>query len=405
MALDSLVVNVEAYVRQRLARYIDELSTLCAFETYTYHKAGLDEAVAWLARRLRQLGMEVTVVEREQWGNDLLAVLRGDGQNVLALLAHSDTVYPVGTAAARPLRCAGNRLYAPGICDMKGCILAAIYALEALQALAFRAFGEIRLLCVSDEEINVRHCDDLMEQVLRDAQRAFVLEAARANGDIVSARKGNACYTLQAYGRAAHAGVEPEKGRNAVVELAHQLLQFYSLNGWREGLTITPGPVSGGIAANVVPDYAEARLDLRFLRLEDKLATEERWQELLGRRLVADVRLELVEDPSMKLPLVCTPEALQLAQQAQQIARLLGFSLNHVLTGGASDASYAALYGVPALDGLGPIGGGDHSPEEHLLLDSVAPRAALLAGLIAAPALPLPERSASEQVGSVPHAR
>jgi glutamate carboxypeptidase len=386
MQLESLVLNVERYVQQKLERYIDDLSAFCALETYTYHKAGLDEAAVWLAGRMRDLGMEVTIIERESWGNDVLGVLRGRGAGVLALLGHSDTVYPVGTAAARPLRREGNRLYGPGVCDMKGCILAALYALEALRALDVQTFGEVRLLCVSDEEINVRHCQDVMEQTLRGAQRALVLEAARANGDIVSARKGNAGYTLRAYGRAAHAGVEPEKGRNAIVELAHQVLQFQSLCGWREGLTITPGLISGGIATNVVPDYAEARFDLRFLHLEDKEATEERWRELLRQQRVEGVRLELEVDPHLKTPLVCTPAALQLAQQAQEIAHMLGFSINHVLTGGASDASYAALHDVPALDGLGPVGGSDHSPDEYLLLDSVAPRAALLAGLIVAPA-------------------
>nr|BBH93333.1 peptidase M20 [Thermogemmatispora argillosa] len=407
MDLHSLVVSVQAYVRQRLARYIDELSTLCAFETFTFHKAGIDQATEWLATRLQALGMDITIVERQEWGNDLLGKLHGHGDHsdIVVLLAHSDTVYPVGTAAARPLRREGNRLYAPGVCDMKGCILAALYALEALQALNYRPFGELRFLCVSDEEINVRHCDDLMQQVLHDARRAFVLEAARANGAIVSARKGNAGYTLRAYGRAAHAGVEPEKGRNAIIELAHQVLQLASLSGWREGLTITPGLISGGSATNVVPDYAEARFDLRFLRLEDKEATEARWRTLLQQQRVPGVRLELEEDPHLKHPLVCTPITRRMAEQAQAIAAMLGFPLDHVLTGGASDASYAALYGVPTLDGLGPIGGNDHSPDEYLLLDSVAPRAALLAGLIASP---LPTESCAmiprEETTAVPHA-
>ncbi|WP_052890511.1 M20 family metallopeptidase [Thermogemmatispora carboxidivorans] len=402
MDLHTLVRSVEDYVRQRLARYIDELSTLCAFETFTFHKAGIDQATEWLAARLQALGMEVAIVERQEWGNDLLGTLHGQGDrdDIVVLLAHSDTVYPIGTAAARPLRREGNRLYAPGVCDMKGCILAALYALEALQALNYRPFGELRFLCVSDEEINVRHCDDLMEQVLHDAHRAFVLEAARANGAIVSARKGNAGYTLRAYGRAAHAGVEPEKGRNAIVELAHQVLQFAGLSGWRAGLTVTPGLINGGIATNVIPDYAEARFDLRFLHLEDKEATEERWLGLLQQQRVPGVRLELEEDPHLKHPLVCTPAAHRLAEQAQAIAAMLGFSLEHVLTGGASDASYAALYSVPTLDGLGPIGGNDHSPDEYLLLDSVAPRAALLAGLIASP---LPVEAEAEEATVIHH--
>jgi len=236
---------------------------------------------------------------------------------------------------------------------------------------------------VSDEEIGQRHCKDTVRQVCQNCQGALVLEAARANGDIVSARKGSDWYILTAHGRSAHAGVEPEKGRNAVVELAHQILQFQSLNGWREGVTVNAGVISGGTVANVVPDFAQARFDLRYLRMEDKTATEARWREMMGRQLVPGVELTLEAEPDFKEPMVATPESLALAHKAQEIAGLLGFSLNHVLTGGSSDGSYASSYGVPVLDGLGPIGGLDHSPQEYLMANSVAPRTALLAGLIA----------------------
>jgi glutamate carboxypeptidase len=381
--MESLVLDVEKYVQQRLPQYIEELRTLCAIDSYSYHKSGLDAVARWLAIRLQSLGMEATIIEREKWGNDLFGVLQGDGSGNVLLIGHIDTVYPVGTAAARPLRVEGDTILGPGTCDMKGGVLSAVYAIEALLAIGGRSFGELRLLCVSDEEINERHCEDIMQQACQGCQRALVLEAARANGDIVSARKGNAWYTLTAHGRSAHAGVEPEKGRNAIVELAHQILQFQSINGWREGVTINAGVISGGTLPNVVPDLAQARFDLRFLHLEDKAATEERWREIMRRQRVPETELTLEVEPNFKLPVARTPESLKLASRAQEIAGLLGFSVNHVLTGGASDGSYPASYGIPVLDGLGPIGGLDHSPQEYLLASSVAPRTALLAGLIA----------------------
>lgn len=383
MDLQSLVLGVQSYTRERLPRYIEELRELCAIDSDSYNKPGLDEMAARLGSRMRGLGMQVTIIEQETWGNDLLGVMQGDGGGNVLLLGHIDTVYPVGTAAARPLRVEGDLVYGPGVSDMKGCILSAIYAIEALQALNLHSYGELRFLCVSDEEINVRHCKGLIQQACQDCQAALVLEAARANGDIVSARKGSAVYTLTAHGRSAHAGVEPEKGRNAIVEIAHQVVQFQSLNGWREGITINPGVISGGTMANVVPDYAQVQFDLRFLHPDDQAATEKRWREMLKQQMVPDVELTLEPDPDNKAPLVRTPAGLALAQQAQHIAHLLGFSVRHVLTGGASDASYTSSYGVPSLDGLGPIGGRDHSPDEYLLLSSVAPRTALLAGLIA----------------------
>ncbi|GAC1567125.1 MAG: M20 family metallopeptidase [Ktedonobacteraceae bacterium] len=384
MTLQSLVREVEKYTQQRLPTYIEELRELCAIDSDSYNKAGLDAMAARLGARIGGLGMDVDIIERENWGNDLLGVLRGTRHGNVLLLGHIDTVYPVGTAAARPLRIEGNSVYGPGVCDMKGCILAAIYAVEALQAAGFHEYGELRFLCVSDEEINTRHCQDVIQQVCEDCQGALILEAARSNGDIVSARKGNIAYTLTAHGRSAHAGVEPEKGRNAIVELAHQVLEFQLLNGWRHGLTINAGVISGGTVPNVVPDLAQVQFDLRFLKQDDRLATEALFRESMRRNLVPDVELTIEAAPDIKGPLVRTPEGLKLAEQAQEIARLLGFSVNHVLTGGASDASYTSGYGVPSLDGLGPIGGQDHSPYEYLALDSVAPRAALLAGLIAA---------------------
>jgi glutamate carboxypeptidase len=383
MDLQSLVREVEKYTQQRLPQYIEELRELCAVDSDSYNKAGLDEMALVLAERMRDIGMHVDIIRREKWGNDLYGVLRGTGQGNALLLGHTDTVYPAGTAASRPLRVEGNTAFGPGVCDMKGCILAAIYAIEALQAAGFRDYGELRFLCVSDEEINTRHCQDSIERACDDCQGAFILEAARSNGDIVSARKGNTSYTLTARGRSAHAGVEPEKGRNAVIELAHQILEFQALNGWREGLTISAGVIAGGTVPNVVPDFAQAQFDLRFLKQADRLATEELFSESIKRKFIEDVELAIEHAPDIKGPMVRTPESLKLVEHARKIAGMLGFPVDHVLTGGASDASYTSAYGIPSLDGLGPIGGRDHSPDEYLELDSVAPRAALLAGLIA----------------------
>src|SRR6266581_1160008 len=271
MNLSSLVLDIQAYTQQHLTHYIEELRTLCSIDSFSYHKPGLDEVATYLSARLRGLGMDATIIEHKAWGNDLFGVIHGEGKGNVLLLGHTDTVYPVGTAATRPVRLEGDTVYGPGVCDMKGCILSAIYAIEALLAQGYRSFREIRFLCVSDEETNDRHSKDIIEQACVDCDAAFVLEAARADGDIVSARKGNAFYTLTARGRSAHAGVEPEKGRNAIVELAHQVLQFQSLNGWRKGLTITPGVFTGGTMANVVPDLAQVQFDIRFLHSEDRV--------------------------------------------------------------------------------------------------------------------------------------
>ena len=382
--MPSLVTSIKAYVQQHLARYLEELSYLCAIDSGTYYKPGLDEIALYLFSRARDLGMDASIIENENWGNDFYGAMHGSGKGKILLLGHIDTVYPVGIAAARPVRIEGDTIYGPGVIDMKGCVLSALYAIEALMSMNYHSFGEIRFLCVSDEEISDRHSKETMQKASEGCDGIFVLEAARANGDIVSARKGGSWYTLKAHGHSAHAGVEPEKGRNAILELAHQMLQFQSLNGWRHGLSINPGTISGGTAVNVVPDYAEVSFDMRFLNTIDKIETEKLWRQMMEVRRIADVKLELEIQPDNRDPMVCTEGNLALAHIAQQIANELGFSVNHAFTGGVSDANYVSSFGHAALDGLGPIGGLDHSPDEYMVMSSIAPRAALLGGLLAA---------------------
>jgi glutamate carboxypeptidase len=382
MTLRSFVSDVSMYVENNIARYVEELAVLCAIDSGSDYKPGLDKMATMLSMRMRDLAMDVTIIEHGEYGNDIKGTLQGEGSSNIVLLGHTDTVYPRGTAAERPLCINGNVLRAPGASDMKGCILSALYAIEAMQFLDYRSYGKIHILCVSDEETSQRHSVKLIEEICHGCDAVLVLEAARENGDIVSARKGTAWYTLTAQGRSAHAGVEPWKGRNAILELAHQILQFQSLNQSLDGLFISPGVISGGILPNIVPEQATARFDVRFLHPADRKATEERWLEILQQQYVPDVKLNLQLE-AYRDPMVCTPGTMKLVHQAQEIASLLGFSLDHVLSGGTSDGRYAASLGVPVLDGLGPIGGLDHSPDEYLLLDSVALRTALVAGLLA----------------------
>jgi glutamate carboxypeptidase len=383
MDVQRLVLDVEAYTQQRLSSYIEELGELCAIDSGSYYKPGLDQMAFHLEARMRGMGMETVLIEHEDWGNDLLGIVKGKGKGNVLLLGHMDTVYPLGTAAARPVCVEGNTIKGPGVSDMKGCVLSALYAVEALLAMDCHSFGEIRFLCVSDEEIMQRHSVEHIQRLSENCQQALVLEAARASGAIVSARKGNAGYTLAAHGRSAHAGVEPEKGRNAIVALAYQTLQLQNLQGWREGITINPGRFQGGTALNVVPDYAEVQIDVRFVHMQDLVDMEKQWRAMIQQNSLPGVEIELKPWADARGPMDCTPASLQLVKRAQGIANLLSFSVEDVLTGGSSDASYTSSYGVPTLDGLGPIGGLDHSPDEYLLADSVAPRAALLAGLIA----------------------
>ncbi|MEJ5247800.1 MAG: M20 family metallopeptidase [Caldilinea sp.] len=382
LARDS--TKILSFLEQHLDEYLTDLRTLTAIDSGTLHKPGVDAVQSWLQERLQAMGFRVERIAQSRLGDNLLARREGEGGKRILLLGHADTVFPVGAAAARPMQIDGNCIRGPGVCDMKGGLLAGLYAVRALDAIGFRSYGTLQFLIVSDEEIHDRGSIPLIRQVARASDVAFTLEAARANGDIVTARKTAVWCTVQVRGKAAHAGVEPEKGRNAILALIRHLLEIDKLNGFRPGVTVNIGRIEGGTQPNVVAEEARAELDLRAWRnadipdLLDAIRSQLARPVLEGTTAALDVNLDGAMPAMERTPAVAALEAL-----AQRIAHDLGFTVKGASTGGASDASFVAAEGVPVLDGLGPIGGLDHSPDEYIELNSIVPRTALLALLIA----------------------
>lgn len=365
----------------KLPEFLQDLEILVNIDSGTYDKAGVDAVGRWLHTRLEEIGCAVEVFPEKGYGDSLLASLAGEGEARMLLVGHMDTVFPAGTAVERPFRLEGNRAKGPGVSDMKGGILAAFYALYALQEIGFKDFAALELFLHGTEEIGSPTARAWLEAKAKGVDAVLVLEAARANGDIVSARKGLGQYTLAVKGRAAHAGVEPERGRNAILELAHQVIALHALNDLSPGTTVNVGVVKGGIRPNVVPDFAQAQIDVRVVSLEGLAAIEKALAELTHKTTVPDVEVSLeggMENPPMEK----APATARLVELAQRAAHELGFSLKDASTGGASDANFTAAAGAPTLDGLGPVGGLDHSPEEYLEVESIVPRTALLARLV-----------------------
>ena len=377
--------TILAYLERHLDQYLVDLRTLTAVDSGTQHKAGVDAVQNWLQDRLEQLGFACQRDRQPTSGDNLLATRPGQGGRRIMLLGHADTVFPLGTAAARPLTIQGSKILGPGACDMKAGLLTGLYAIQALDEAGFQAYGSINFLCVCDEEVHERCSLPLIRQVARQSEVAFTLEAARANGDIVTARKTAVWATLRVHGKAAHAGVEPEKGRSAILGLLRHLQAIDKLNGMHMGVTVNIGRIAGGTQPNVVAEEAVAELDLRawrtqeMLDLVDALRTEVASPALPGTRVALDVDVSIGMPAMERTPAVARLEAL-----AQTLAADLGFTVKGASTGGASDASFVAAEGVPVLDGLGPIGGLDHSPDEYVELASIVPRTALLARMIAA---------------------
>lgn len=382
--IHTLVTDGVKYMEQVMPRFLKDLQMLCLTDSPSDDAPGLNRMAEHLSTLLQQVGMQTEIVEHPR-GNAVVGTIEGSNHAAPAclLIGHHDTVHPVGVAEVRT-RLDGEKFYAPGTVDMKAGLLQGIYALEILQRQNFHDFRKIIFLSVPDEEISTRYTVDLIKQIAQEQPLVLGLEGAKSVGTVVTRRKGCAHYKLIAEGLAAHAGSNPERGRNAVLELAHQIVQAQSFMGWREGFTINPGPIQGGSKANIVSDYAEILFDVRFLRLEDRHAAETRWQELLQNQMVPGVKLTLIPEPSSMLPMPATEKSLAIAHQVQVIAeQILEVPFEPETRGGASDCCNTAAAGCPSIDGLGSIGGGAHTAQEYAYLPPVPKRVALLAGLIA----------------------
>jgi glutamate carboxypeptidase len=393
---DTELAELRRHVEASLPAYLDDLRALTSIDCGTYTPEGVGQVGQWLDAQLRELGAKVEAVPGERFADTVVGRLAGgkDGPALL-LVGHMDTVFPPGTVAERPFRTDGTRAYAPGVSDMKCGLIAGIYALRALRQLADRGRGMTgaadpsdwlpfrRLAYVGnpDEEVGSPESTLAIRREAEQSDFALVLESARANGDIVSARKGVLDVRLVVRGRAAHAGVEPEKGRSAIVEAAHKTLALTALNGRWPGVTVNVGVVQGGTRPNVVAEECTLHLDLRATtraHLEEAIVEIER---VAASSTVPDVTCEVVRGNGFA-PMERSGGTADLAARAIELAGRLGFDLRDVATGGASDANTIAGLGVPVLDGLGPIGGNDHAPTEYLELDSIVPRVTLLAALM-----------------------
>ncbi len=383
------MTDFPALLSSAFPAFLRDLETLVNIDCGTHNKAGVDTVGRIVQERMHEFGADITVFPQEQYGDCLYGRWEGkapfatSGARIL-LIGHMDTVYSDGTVQKFPFRREGAHALGPGVSDMKSGLLNGLYAIHALVQSGFDRFAEIGLFCNSEEEIGSPVARELFAPFARRADAALILEAGRENGAIVSARKGAGTYRVTVHGKAAHAGVEPEKGANAILALAQYTAALHALNGMRPRLSLNVGVVRGGTRPNVVADLAEAEVDVRIARAEDAQPLEQALRDVLSRELVPGTRAEL-EGGITNPPMEKTVASTRLVDDAKMAARELGFEIQDVSTGGASDGNYTAALGTATLDALGPVGGKAHNAaEEWLDLDSVVPRAAMLAKLIVA---------------------
>jgi glutamate carboxypeptidase len=370
-------------VAARTDEFLAELETMVNIDCGSYSPEGVNRVVDRCQQRFLAYGWDVErrPDEQRRFGDLLIGRLQGAGGRRILLVGHTDTVFDEGTAAARPYTVEGSIARGPGVSDMKGGLLAGFFATHALHDAGLNAFGSITYVCNPDEEIGSTFSGPVIRALATEHDVAFVLEGGRANGDIVSARKGVTDYTVTVHGRAAHAGVEPEKGRNAIAQAAALVTKLQALNGRWPGVSVNVGTIAGGSRTNVVAERCRFEIDLRSPETAGLDEAEREIERLCATPAMPDVTVD-VERDSWHRPMERTDAIAALAARAASLADELGFPLRDAATGGASDANTIAAAGTPVLDGLGPVGGDDHSSAEWLELDSIVPRTALLAGLI-----------------------
>ena len=380
------LASLTAAVGRALPAYLADLERLVGIDCGSYTKAGVDEVGAWTADRLRSLGATITTHPNDQGlGDTVVADIAGgdpDGP-ALILIGHLDTVFDPGTAAERPFAIADGIARGPGVTDMKSGLLAGLYAIAALHETGGLPLARLVFVANPDEEIGSPVSTPHIRALAPGVDACLVLECARANGDIVSSRKGNLGLVITVNGRAAHAGVEPEKGRSAILEAARIVTELHALNGRWPGVTVNVGVIAGGTRPNVVAERCTLEVDCRAVTRETLVEAEAAIRAACEPRTVPDVTVDIAE-AGRHWPMEKLARSGRLAAYAIALAGSMGLELRDAATGGASDANTTAGMGVPTIDGLGPIGGLDHSPGEYLEVGSIVPRTALLAALIAA---------------------
>jgi glutamate carboxypeptidase len=367
--------------KQQQQAYLNELKTIVNIDSGTYTKAGVDQVAEWMQGRLEASECRVTVQPQREFGNHLVATRRGSGKARILVIGHMDTVFPDGEVERRPFTIKDGRAYGPGVLDMKSGLLLGIHALDLLRAAGQENFASITFLCNSDEEIGSPTSKPLVHELASQSDVALVLEPGRELDEVVTSRKGVGNFRLEVRGVSAHAGVEPHKGRSAILELAHKIVALQALNGTIPGVTVNVGVVSGGERPNVVPDHAHAQIDIRAADRPGIAAVEEAFKKIAAQVTTPDTH-STITGTINHLPFEATPGNQAIFKLAQTEAARQNIALKGISTGGGSDGNTTATL-IPTLDALGVAGGLAHNPGEYIVVDSIAPRMVLLAGLLA----------------------
>jgi glutamate carboxypeptidase len=369
------------YFETRTEAIVNTIRELVETESPSDNKQAVDHLGGLVAGKFAALGGRTQFHRATSFGDHLQVDFAGKntGKPVL-LLGHYDTVYPLGTLASMPFRNADGRLWGPGAYDMKSGIAMMLAAIEGLRAWHGNLPRPITVLLVSDEEVGSDSSRHITENLAKKSAAVLVLEPSYGlHGAVKTARKGVGEYTLKVTGKAAHSGLDFEKGQSAIVEMARQIIRISQLVDLKRGLTLNVGRVQGGTRVNVIPAETTAVLDVRIARMKDAAGIDRKLRSLkpFNRKCKLEISGSIDRPPMER-----TAGVAALYKKASEIAHQLGWKLEEAAVGGGSDGNFTAGLGIPTLDGLGGVGEGAHASHESVLINELPRRAALLAGLI-----------------------
>lgn len=370
-----------AYFQARRDQIISTIRELVEIESPSDNKAAVDALSDVVAARFAALGATVKIHAAATFGNHLQADFNANSKTKpILLLGHYDTVYPLGTLATMPCQLVGDKLTGPGVLDMKSGIALMLHAIAALREWHGDLPRPVTVLLVSDEEIGSDSSRAITESLARNSAAVLVLEPSYGlEGAVKTARKGVGHYQVKVAGKAAHAGLDFQKGANAIEELARQIEKISTFTDLKKGLTLSTGLITGGTRINVVPAEATATIDVRVARMKDAAQIEKKMRSL--RSFNHKCKVEVTGGVN-RPPLERTSRVANLYAKAKGIANDLGWKLGEAAVGGGSDGNFTGALGIPTLDGLGGVGDGAHATHEHILVSELARRAALVAALI-----------------------
>lgn len=364
------------------------LRKMVEIESPSDDKAAVDRMGAFLGEAFERLGGKVTFYPEKKAGNHLKAEFSGGASDKASdrasskpvlLLGHFDTVWPMGTLAKMPFQIQDGRAFGPGVYDMKAGIAMMVFALRALKEFG-AAHRPVTILLDTDEEVGSTTGRPIVEATAKDCEAVLVLEPSQGpQGHLKTSRKGVGDITVRVRGRASHSGVDFEKGRSAIVELARQLLEIVKFTDLSRGITVNPGVMQGGTRSNVIAAEAWAEVDLRIARAADAAELQQKFAAL--KPFDPDCSIELSGGIN-RPPMERTEGTVRLFNLAKEIAATIGWKLEESSTGGGSDGNFTSALGIPTLDGLGALGEGAHASNESVLIQELPQRTALLASLV-----------------------